>query len=95
MEKLYKMTVVKVDQETNEEEVVLDDTYNGFTLSAICDDGRMAEVVMNDNIMGMASRFAQGKNTRAAVRLASVLLAMKRDDAENAENDLLRAIMGE
>jgi len=95
MAKLYKMTVVAVDQETNEEEVVLEDTYTGFTLSAKCDDDRMAEVVMHDNIMDMATRLAQGKHTRAAVRLANVFMAMKRDDAENAENDLLRAIMEE
>lgn len=93
MAKLYKMTVVAVDQETNEEEIVLDDTYKGFALSATCDDDRAAEVIVHDSIMDIANRFAQGKNLRTAVRLANVLLAMKRDDAENAENDLLRAIM--
>ena len=95
MARLYKMTVVAVDKETNEEEVVLDDTYKGFALSANCDDDRMAEVVMHDTIVDMATRLAQGKHTRAAVQLAIALMAMKRDDAENAENDLLRAIMGE
>jgi hypothetical protein len=95
MEKIYKMTVVAVDPETNEEEVVVDDTYTGFLLCANCGDGKMAEVVMHDNIMDMANRLAQGKHTRAAVRLANVLMAMKRDDAEDAENALLREIMGE
>lgn len=93
MEKLYKMTVVEVDKETNEEKVVLEDTYKGFLLSAKCDDDRAAEVVMHDTVMGMATRLAQGKYTRNAVRLANVFMAMKRDDAENAEADLLRAIM--
>lgn len=93
MAKLYKMTVVAVDQETKEEEVVLDDTYAGFTLCANCGDGRMAEVVMHDTVFDMATRLAQGKHTRAAVRLANVFMAMKRDDAEDAENELLRAIM--
>ena len=95
MDKIYKMRCVAVDPETNEEEVVLEDEYTGFTLCADCGGGKMAEVVMHDNIMSMATRLVQGKHTRNAVRLANVFLAMKRDDAENAENDLLRAIMGE
>ena len=93
MEKIYKMHVVEVDPETNEENVVLDDEYTGFMLCANCGGGKMAEVVMHDNIAGMASRLIQGKHTRAAVRLASVYLAMKRDEKENAEAELLRAIM--
>jgi hypothetical protein len=93
MAKLYKMTVVAVDQATNEEEVVLEDTYTGFTLCAKCDDDRMAEVVMHDTIVDMAARFVKGKHTRQAVRLANAFMAMQRDDAESAEDAMLRAIM--
>lgn len=93
MDKIYKMQVVEFDPETNEEKVVLDDEYTGFTLCANCGDGRMAEVVMHDNVFDMATRLVHGKHTKAAVRLAGVFLAMKQDDAEDAENALLRAIL--
>jgi hypothetical protein len=93
MARLFKMIVTEIDTETHEEKEVLSDTYTGFTLSAKCDDNKAAEVVMHDTVMDMATRLAQGKHTRSAVRLANVLMAMKRDDAENAETDLLRAFM--
>lgn len=93
MDKIYKMRCVAVDPETNEEEVVLEDEYTGFTLCADCGGGKMAEVVMHDDIMSMATRLVHGKHTRAAVRLANVFLAMKQDDAEDAESELLRAIL--
>lgn len=93
MAKLFKMIVTEIDTETHEEKEVLSDMYTGFTLSAKCDDGRAAEVVMNDNVMGMASRLAQGKYTRRAVCFANTLIGMERDKAQNAETDLLRAFM--
>ena len=95
MAKLFKMIVTEIDTETHEEKEVLSDTYTGFTLSAMCDDNRAAEVVMNDNVMGMANRLAQGKHTRKAVCLAYMLIGMERDKAQNAETDLLRAFMEE
>ena len=93
MAKLFKMIVTEIDTETHEEKEVLSDTYTGFTLSARCDDNRAEEVAMNDNVMGMANRLAQGKYTRKAVCLAYMLIGMERDKAQNAETDLLRAFM--
>ena len=94
MGKIYKVRVVGVDPETGAEEQVLEDNYAGFLLLADCGDGRMAEVIVHENIMGIATKLAQGKKTRDAVRLAHVFMEMKQDAADNAESALLNAIMG-
>ena len=94
MGKIYKVNVVSVDPETNEEEQVLEDSYAGFLLLADCGDGRMAEVIVHDTILGIANKLAQGKKTRDAVRLARTLMEMGQDATECAENTLMRAIMG-
>jgi hypothetical protein len=95
MENIYRVVITEIDPETKAaKEVHVDELYKNVTLIADCADGeQMAEVVLNDSISGMATKIAQGKLTRKAVRLANVFLQMKRDDAENAENDMSRAIM--
>lgn len=96
MEKLYRVTVTEVDPDTKaEKEVHLDEMYTGLTVVAECEDGRMAEVMMHENLMGLACKLASGSKTKTAVRLAAVLMDIKKDDAENAETALLRALMGE
>ncbi len=96
MGKLYRVKVTEIDPETNEEkEVHLDDNYTGLTIVAECEDGRMAEVLMHENLMGLACKLASGSRTKTAVRLATVMMDMKKTDAENAENAISRAIMGE
>ena len=96
MEKLYRVTVTEVDPDTKaEKEVHLDEMYTGLTIVAECDDGRMSEVLMHENLIGLACKLASGSKTKNAVRLAAVLMDMKKTDAENAENALMRAIMGE
>lgn len=94
MEKVYRVRITSIDPATKEEEELLDDEYAGLTLCADCGDGRMAEVIMHDTIMELAMRLAQGKKTRDAVRLANVLMAIH-DEKNNAEDALLRAIMGD
>lgn len=93
MDKIYRVQIVKIDPETNEEEQVLDDTYTGLLLCGNCGDGKMAEVILHDTILDIATRLAQGSKTKIAVRLANVMMAMKQDLAESAEAKLLRAIM--
>jgi len=94
MDKVYRVKVVGIDPETGAEEQVLADDYAGFLLLADFGGGRMAEVIINENIIGMATKLAQGKKTRDAVRLANVFIAMKQEAAEGIENALMRAIMG-
>ena len=94
MDKIYKVRVVGIDPATGAEEEVLADDYAGFLLLADCGDGRMAEVIIHENIMGMATKLAQGKKTRDAVRLANVLMQMKSDAADSIESALLHAIAG-
>ena len=96
MGKVYRVTVTEVDPDTKaEKEVHLDEMYTGLTIVAECEDGRMAEVLMHENLMGLACKLASGSKTATAVRLAAVLMDMKKTDAENAETALLRQIMGE
>lgn len=96
MDKVYKCVVTQIDPETNEEEVVLDDTYTGMTILADCvEKGRMAEVVLHDNIAGIATKMLSGGKTAVAVRLANCLMDMKDRENESKESALMRAIMGD
>jgi NifU-like protein involved in Fe-S cluster formation len=53
----------------------------------------MAEVLLNDNLIGIASKLVCGKKVNEAMKLAAVMTKILEDRAGNAENDLLRAIM--
>lgn len=83
MAKLYKVIVTEINTETNETREALNDTYTGFTLCAQCpEENRMAEVVMHDNIAGLAER------------LAALMLDTAKDKAAGLEDALFAAMMG-
>lgn len=95
MAKNYHVVITAIDADTKEETVEVDDTYTGLTLVADHDENSMSEIVLHDNLHNMAAKLAAGTNTSKAVRLASLMMEMKKTNAESAENALLRAIMGE
>ena len=94
MEKNYRVVITAIDAETKEETVEVDDVYTGLTLLADCGEGKMAEIVLHDNLANMAAKLAAGSKTSKAVRLATLMMEMANDKAESAETALLRAIMG-
>lgn len=96
MESIYHVTVDKVDPETNEVvETYLDDTYKGLTIIAEDTDGKMAEVIIHENILGIACKLAAGEKVSQAVRLANTLMDVKKMETESKEKALMRQIMGE
>ena len=97
MENLYHVVITEVDPESKAEmEVHVDEYYKNVTLIADCADrNAMAEVVLNDNLIGIAQKLASGEKVSEAMKLAEVLTKLLDDRAGKAENSLLRAIMGE
>lgn len=97
MAKVYRVVITAIDSETNTETVEVDDKYTGLTLVADCvgDEGRMAEIVLHDNLANMAAKLAAGSKTANAVRLAGLVMDMRKSKLENIENELLNMIMGE
>jgi hypothetical protein len=97
MEKLYRVVITEIDPETKaEKEVHVDELYQNVTLIADCADrNAMAEVVLNDNLIGIAAKLACGEKVKEAMKLAAVMTNILDDRAGKAENSLLRAIMGE
>jgi hypothetical protein len=95
MDSIYKCVVTKVNPETNEETIVLDEEYTGLTLLADCSDKTMGEVIIHDNLMNIASKLANGSKTAVAVRLANLLMDIKEKETDSKESALMRAIMGD
>ncbi len=96
MEKLYHVVITEIDPDKAEKEVCVDELYKNVTLIADCADREsMTEVVLNDNLIGIAAKLASGEKVKEAMQLATVLTKILGDRAGNAENSLLREIMGE
>jgi hypothetical protein len=97
MEKLYRVVITEIDPETKaEKEVHVDELYKNVTLIADCADrNKIAEVVLNDNLIGIAAKLAGGGKVSEAMKLAAVMAKILDDRAGKAENSLLRAFMGE
>lgn len=97
MEKLFRVVITEIDPETKaEKEVCLDELYENVTLIADCADrNKLAEVVLNDNLIGIAAKLASCEKVKEAMKLAAAITQIIGDRAGKAENRLLRAIMGE
>jgi len=97
MEKLFHVVVTEIDPETKaEKEVHVDELYKNVTLIADCADrNTLAEVVLNDNLIGIAAKLACCEKVSEAMKLAAVMTKLLDDRAGRGENSLLRAIMGE
>ena len=97
MEKLYRVVITEIDPETKAEtEVCVDELYKNVTLLADCADSKaMTEVVLNDNLIGIAAKLAASDKANEAMKLAAVMTEIFSDRAGKAENGLLHEIMEE
>lgn len=94
MEKLFRMTITELDPETKEpQKTHIDENYTSIAVVAKCEDGKAAEIIINDNILSIATKLASCKKLSSAVRLAKTLMDIKQGDAQNSEDALIRAIM--
>ncbi len=97
MKKLYRVVITEGDPESKAEmEVHVDEFFKNVTLIADCADRKaMAEIVLNDNLIGIAAKLAGGDKVSEAMKLATAMTQILDSRAGKAENSLLRAIMGE
>lgn len=93
MAKKYHVLAVEFDEETGEEREVLNEEYNGFTLYGDCGE-KFSEVMIHENLMGLASKLSQANKARIAIKLAQVLMMAKESSMGDLEDDLLNAILG-
>ena len=97
MEKLFHVVITEIDPATKaEKEVHIDEVYKNVTLIADCAHRKkIAEVVLNDNLIGIAAKLASCEKVSEAMKLAAVMTKILDDRAGKTENSLLREIMGE
>lgn len=93
MAKTYHVIAVEFDEETGEEREVLNEEYNGFTLYGDCGE-KFSEVMIHENLMGLASKLSQGDKSRVAIKLAQALMLAKESFMGGMEDDLLNAMLG-
>lgn len=93
MAKVYRVVAHEIDTETGEEREVLNDEYEGFTLYGDCGD-KFAEVMIHENVLGLASKLAQGSKSKIAVKLAHVLDMTKASYMGDLEDELAGLIGG-
>ena len=84
MSKYYKMIVTEINEETGEEKEISNEEFNGFTVLADCHDNpdRMCEMMIHENIAGLAGKLAEGKKTKHAVKLAALILEMQKAESD-------------
>ena len=97
MENIYHVVITEVDPETKAvTETHIDEYYKNVTLVADCANrDTMAEVILHDNLIGIASKLAGGDKIREATKFASTMMQILEDKAGKGESSLFRAIMGE
>ena len=91
-DKVYRVVII---DETDGKEEIFNETMTGLCLVGEKDE-RMCEIVMNENLLSMAAMLRAGSKTKHAVRLATFLENMRRDEtAENATEfeDMLNGML--
>ena len=85
--------VILKNEETGEE--LMNETYlKVLMLLETEDEMRCAEVVMNDNLIGMAEKIASSTKFRNAAKLAGVMEKIKDDMNPDAEDSPLSKLLG-
>lgn len=94
MAKHYIVRITEIDEETGETKELLDEeesNYKSIILSGECLDGeRCSEILINTNLMKIASLLVSGRKLSIATRLAMVALRAK-DEQSTGLEDLLSA----
>lgn len=94
MEKLFRLTITELNPETKEpQKTHIDENYTSIAVVAKCEDGKAAEMIINDNLLSIAGKLASSRKLATAVRLAKTLMDIKQGEAQNSEDALIRAIM--
>ena len=95
--KLYRVVITEINKDSGEEKELMDDQFTSIDM--VADDaeveGRMCEVMLNDNIHRAAVKLANAKKLNAAVRLAHIFMSMKDDHMADLEDMLAEAVSGE
>jgi hypothetical protein len=96
-DKLYKVVIT---DETDEGKEVVNEVMSGLCVVGERDD-RMCEIVLNENILGISSMLASGTKTKHAVRLATLIENMRKQDTaematefEDMLSDLMTGVEG-
>lgn len=93
--KTYHVVITSYDDETKETETHVDKDFNGLSILADNTDGEsFHEIVLHDNIMGLAQKIHQSKNFSKAAKLVSVLDGFRNRDSKDAEDALASMIFG-
>ena len=97
---MYKLSIIEIDENGNEKELVHDDGQYLTRLSVIgeIDDERCVEIVVNDSIKGLSQKIASGNVFSKAARIATVVKSLMNMgmelDIENLEDALSQSLEG-
>ena len=95
MNKTYKVVITSVDHDTSKEEVEYDGALNNiFLIGDNAGKDSFCEMILNTNIMDIASKMAFGDKTVEVVKLANCLLDLAKNSTSKFEDMMLNAIMG-
>ena len=103
LENKYRVAITEVNMETGEERIVDVNEYAGFVMLAdhLPEEGKpegFAEVIIHDNIMGIATKIAQSKKTSTAAKMATIMMDEIGGLGKNSggfKNALLKSILGD
>lgn len=92
---MYRLRITEIHEDGTEEIIHDEKTPGLFTIVESEDGDRFAEIVLHQNLVGMASKIAQSDHVRKAAELMHVLEgATNKMRGEGAENSLLSQILG-
>ena len=91
--KRYKTVVISIDNETGEEEEVLNDEYNGIVILGDKDES-ISEAIMNLNILKIAAMISSSKNMKMAAKLSNAMMSMHDDIMSGFEDQLSEMLEG-
>lgn len=90
----YIVRITEVNKDTGEETELMDDRFHTVCMLAEQADNetKMVEVMLNENLMGLASMIAASTKHRMAARLALDVLDSERKRASSVEDMLMDMI---
>lgn len=93
MNKRFKTVVISIDNDTGEEEEVLNDEYNGLVI--LGDKNKcFSEAIMNLNILNMAGMIASSGKMKMAAKLSNAMMSMHDDIMSGFEDQLSEMLKG-
>lgn len=93
MNKRFKTVVISIDNETGEEEEVLNDEYNGLVILGDKDEC-FSESIMNLNILKIAGMISSSGKMKMAAKLSNAMMSMHDDIMSGFEDQLSEMLEG-